>query len=362
MREIRQSGSEGGAAQINASSLPLSIQKITGGNIAQLLPTLQVSQEIKADIQNAVNAGKEIIISQSNVQIDDWDGVGYIVKDTVTGAGAYMITGGLAGSDNTIRQDGMQIVELFKGALGWIKDKLDLQTRNTIVTAAAMNEGDDLTGQFIAQVAGSLENAPYNDIDCSQLVRLAYWAAGICLDGESGVFTYECRNGNNLAAKYHINVAGKNGVAIFYEIVEAQKDLFGGIRNENPLVGDMIFWDNTWDRDGDCSVNDKQTHMGIVKSYNADGAGTAQFIHSSSTKGVSSAGKMNRTNNILNGDYNTQLRLVWTKYIKCKVCSATAECGKGTKINPCTDENAQNSAGQRTNQLYAGYGTVRNPK
>jgi len=224
-----------------------------------------------------------------------------------------------------------------------------------------MSEGDEVTGPFIVQVADSLENAPYNDIDCSQLVRLAYWAAGICLDELSGVFTSECRNGNNLATKYHISMIGKNGVAILYEIVEAQKDLYGGIRTDVPFVGDMIFWDNTYDRNHNCTADDLQAHMGIVKSVNNDGEGTIEFIHASSSNGVS-MGKMNRTNNILNGSYNTQFRLAWKKCIKCSACSASAECDKGTKLNPCTDENAWNDPGLRANQLFAGYGTVRNPK
>jgi hypothetical protein len=187
---------------------------------------------------------------------------------------------------------------------------------------------------------------------------LAYWAAGICLDEDAGVFTNECKNGNNLAARYH--VAGGNGVAIFYAIADAQK-LYKSVRQDNPLVGDMIFWDNTWDRNGNCAADDKKTHMGIVKSVNIDGKGTIDFMHASSSKGVGK-GAMNRTNNISSGAYNTQFRLAWTKCIKCSTCSASSQCGEGSKLNPCTDESAWNSPGQRANQLFTGYGTVRNVK
>jgi transglutaminase-like putative cysteine protease len=82
-----------------ASANGIAIQKINSSNIAQILPALQVGLDITADIQNAVNAGKEVTIPQANVQINDWNGTGYIVKDPLTGSGAYMISGGLAGGE-----------------------------------------------------------------------------------------------------------------------------------------------------------------------------------------------------------------------------------------------------------------------
>ena len=42
-----------------------------------MLPILQVGPDITTDIQNAVNAGKEITIPQANVQINDWNGMVY---------------------------------------------------------------------------------------------------------------------------------------------------------------------------------------------------------------------------------------------------------------------------------------------
>lgn len=84
-----------------ASQDGIAIYKIDGANIGQILPLLQINQEVVSDIKNAVNAGKEITVSQRNVQIDDWNGLGYIVKDPVSGSGAYMISGGLAGGGTT---------------------------------------------------------------------------------------------------------------------------------------------------------------------------------------------------------------------------------------------------------------------
>jgi hypothetical protein len=69
------------------------------GNIGAILPLLQVSQDVKDEIVNSVSAGKNVKISERNVQQDTWEGVGYIIRDPETGAGAYKISGGIAGGE-----------------------------------------------------------------------------------------------------------------------------------------------------------------------------------------------------------------------------------------------------------------------
>jgi len=80
-----------------ASQQGIPILTIDSANINTILPTLLVSSDVKTEIQNAINAGKKAIVSQSEVQYYDWKGVGYVVLDPITGTGAYMISGGLAG-------------------------------------------------------------------------------------------------------------------------------------------------------------------------------------------------------------------------------------------------------------------------
>ncbi len=82
----------------NETSIP--IYKIASANMHTILPLLTVSQDVKTDIQNAVNAGKEVTISRDNVQLNSWNGVGFIIRDA-NGAGAYMISSGTAGTDTT---------------------------------------------------------------------------------------------------------------------------------------------------------------------------------------------------------------------------------------------------------------------
>ncbi len=83
----------------NETGVP--IYTITTSNINDVLPGLTVLQEVKTDIQNAINAGKEVTISRDNVRLNDWTGVGFIVRDPNTGGGAYMISGGTGGTDTT---------------------------------------------------------------------------------------------------------------------------------------------------------------------------------------------------------------------------------------------------------------------
>jgi hypothetical protein len=79
----------------NEQGIP--IYTINQTNIATILPQLQLDSETIADIQNAVNAGKEVTVSKTDITFNGWTGCGYIIIDPATGAGAYMISGGVNG-------------------------------------------------------------------------------------------------------------------------------------------------------------------------------------------------------------------------------------------------------------------------
>ena len=49
------------------------------------------------DIRNGVNAGKTVTVHNTQIIINSWSGTGYIILDPESGAGAYMIAGGLDG-------------------------------------------------------------------------------------------------------------------------------------------------------------------------------------------------------------------------------------------------------------------------
>jgi hypothetical protein len=53
--------------------------------------------QVRQDIENGLATGKRITISEGAVTLGSWTGVGYIVEDPTTGAGAYKIAGGQNG-------------------------------------------------------------------------------------------------------------------------------------------------------------------------------------------------------------------------------------------------------------------------
>jgi len=73
------------------------IYTINQSNINTILPQLQLDSGTISDIRNAVNAGKEVTVSKTDIAFNGWTGCGYIIIDPTTGSGAYMISGGLSG-------------------------------------------------------------------------------------------------------------------------------------------------------------------------------------------------------------------------------------------------------------------------
>jgi hypothetical protein len=64
-----------------------------------------------------------------------------------------------------------------------------------------------------------------------------------------------------------------NGVRIIHSHIEEQ-----GTFHQGPVAhpGDLVFFNNTWDYNGDSKVNDPLTHIGIVERQESDG--TVIFI------------------------------------------------------------------------------------
>lgn len=87
----------------NARGIP--IFTVTSANIATVLPQIQLDAQVKQDIQNAVNTGKVVTVSKTNVNFNSWVGCGYVIVDPATGAGAYMISGELNGGIMDLSED-----------------------------------------------------------------------------------------------------------------------------------------------------------------------------------------------------------------------------------------------------------------
>lgn len=81
-----------------ANSTGMPIYHITGANWGTYRGALQQPDDVFSDIDNAINAGLEVVIPQSQLTNQGWTGSGYIMLDPVSGAGDYRINGGASGS------------------------------------------------------------------------------------------------------------------------------------------------------------------------------------------------------------------------------------------------------------------------
>ena len=92
-------------------------------------------------------------------------------------------------------------------------------------------------------------------IDCSTFVRSAYSAAGVDL--------------------YSAASPRDNGVQAIRRYVRRHGRLH---RRRHPAPGDLVFFDNSYDRNRNRLLDDRLTHVGIVEDVLADG--TALVLHS----------------------------------------------------------------------------------
>jgi len=80
----------------NGHGIP--VFQITQANLSAIQPLLALQSEVLEDIEALVLAGRTVIVPATEVTIGGWKGAGYFAVDTITGAGAFQISGGLAGS------------------------------------------------------------------------------------------------------------------------------------------------------------------------------------------------------------------------------------------------------------------------
>lgn len=311
----------------NAQGIP--VYTITQSNFDQFFPLLQLAADDKDEIWQAVQSGLVAIVPQRESTINDWTGVGFIVKDPQTHSGVYRISGGLAGGSSTKQADGWQIVSLFKGAFAWLFDRLDTIFRGSVKEAAeSMYAENAIIGDpRIANAANEKLGEGYEDVfQCSGLVRIAYKAAGICLDfdySEDGAWQ-ACWNPPSVAAQAGV-VPGPtdNGVKIHYNIANALKQNNSVRKTNDPLVGDIVFFSNT------TGPGHPLNHEGIVVT-GPDNNGKIEFIHAGGS-GVNKA-RMN-------------------------ILSPADPVGNSFIADPkrCGSE-------CRAGQLFEGYGTIRDPR
>lgn len=98
--------------------------------------------------------------------------------------------------------------------------------------------------------------------DCTGTVLAIYWYAGIDLARDFGRY------------------AG-NGVNRLYLTLRDASLLY---TTREPILGDLVFWDDTYDADGDGAWDDPLTHVGMVMETAPDG--TISYVHLNYRKGI----------------------------------------------------------------------------
>ncbi len=73
-----------------------------------------------------------------------------------------------------------------------------------------------------------------------------------------------------------------NGVRRLYRMAR-EHDVFSD--DEIPQVGDLVFWDNTYDKAGNGRFDDELTHVGIVVDVDP-GTGAIHYLHQHASRGI----------------------------------------------------------------------------
>ncbi len=99
-------------------------------------------------------------------------------------------------------------------------------------------------------------------MDCSGVVSAIYWQAGIDLQSCYPRYT-------------------GNGVARIYRWMEDEQLLY---RPDRPVPGDVLFWDNSYDKNGNGRADDILTHIGMV--VHVDDEGLVTYVHYDYLSGI----------------------------------------------------------------------------
>ena len=104
-------------------------------NMDTELEKLNTDEATRQTVINAVNSGKVVTIPAEEITIGNWTGTGYIVTNPETGAGEYMISGGLNGGSTSDEVTLAYMVDI--GLTIWDMIEALLMISNAITALAA---------------------------------------------------------------------------------------------------------------------------------------------------------------------------------------------------------------------------------
>lgn len=154
--------------------------------------------------------------------------------------------------------------------------------------------------------------------------------------------------GIDLVALAEKNATGDpNYAPNLYKLANKLK-INNSVRTSNDaLVGDIIFWNYTYDRDGSCNLGDDEqpTHVGIVSGADVDGKGTVTYIHAAS-KGVQNS-RVDRSG--VKHELNMNIKLPSDTSYNSFL--------RGNPVNGCPSDG--DAYGKLSGELFNGFGTIR---
>jgi transglutaminase-like putative cysteine protease len=74
------------------------VYQINSSNAATIIPLLQIAPDDLADVQDALNAGLEVTVSRTAVNLNGRSLLGIVIKDPLTGSANFLISGGTNGA------------------------------------------------------------------------------------------------------------------------------------------------------------------------------------------------------------------------------------------------------------------------
>ncbi len=185
-------------------------------------------------------------------------------------------------------------------------------------------------------LAHSLAGCAHRGDDVARGLDALVGASELQVRGET--FRYDCSG--LVCAAYHqvgLDLEGRNGEALF----QLARDEHVFHRRHKPQPGDVAFFDNTYDRNGNRRLDDRRTHVAVVESVGDDG--TIVLVHKGGS-GVTRI-RMNLRHRRLHADddgteLNSFLRSEtskdkpWTKYLSGQLWAGFASLWK---VDPADD-------------------------
>jgi len=166
-----------------ATSSQIPVYFIDSSNAPDILPMLQLSQDDFTDVQNAILAGKKVIVSKNDIVAGAWKGVGIITFDLANGSGQYLISGGLSGAKTLSEFKDLWKKEVYNNPFKSIIHRSLILEYALSVVHTPYGLGCKLEGTQYGECAGIKRGDPdyATRVDCAGLVAYAYNKAGLLL-------------------------------------------------------------------------------------------------------------------------------------------------------------------------------------